>query len=663
MAPAQGELFKELQRQIGEEEYEKVVETCSKILATDADDADALHCKAVAQIQCAQYENALETMARSPEVAAKLRFEEIYCRYKLRQHEEALKALSSVAKGSEAEEAMAAHLRAQILYRTGDSTAVDVYRSLVAVSPSLNEADPQLLVNLVAAASFSKESSAAKEVQSIFAAGLHGSNYELAYNLACCMIRLGDAGRARSLLQTAIAFCTSSLQEEGYTQKELEEELAVLRLQLGYVNQILGGSAEALYQQVLEGDPSDAELKAVAVNNLASVQRDQKLFKAEKSLQHATSGALAHKLTGEQVQAFHMNRAIVLLKMNKLDQCKEVVAEIKSKYGQDCAVVSILEAFIAARDSSPASAIALLEKAPANLQVLLCLAQLHLNNGSDSGSALSALQRITGDDRFLPGIVGTVVALYQQMDKEDLATEALNEALAFWKKRKGSWEYLKLLQAAAKMNFAQKKFDLAVDCYRQLSEVDSGNKQRHLARLVVALSEVDPDAAEKYLSEIPNVVSSEGIDAAALEKQSAAATSKAVDAAAAGDQSTDGNAAAVAAAAGDGEAVERKRKTKKKKKKRLPKNYDPAVPPDPERWLARRDRSSFKKRRGNRAQRGGHQGGGLTRAQQKEQEKKLDQRSQAKEAQKDQPAPEPEAPVAARVKKGAKKAKKKGRRR
>jgi signal recognition particle subunit SRP72 len=37
------------------------------------------------------------------------------------------------------------------------------------------------------------------------------------------------------------------------------------------------------------------------------------------------------------------------------------------------------------------------------------------------------------------------------------------------------------------------------------------------------------------------------------------------------------------------------KKKKKKKKKRLPKNYDPNVPPDPERWLPKRERSTYRR--------------------------------------------------------------------
>lgn len=46
---------------------------------------------------------------------------------------------------------------------------------------------------------------------------------------------------------------------------------------------------------------------------------------------------------------------------------------------------------------------------------------------------------------------------------------------------------------------------------------------------------------------------------------------------------------------------EKKEKVKRRKRKRiLPKNYDPNVEPDPERWLPRWQRSTFKKKKDKR---------------------------------------------------------------
>ena len=45
------------------------------------------------------------------------------------------------------------------------------------------------------------------------------------------------------------------------------------------------------------------------------------------------------------------------------------------------------------------------------------------------------------------------------------------------------------------------------------------------------------------------------------------------------------------------EIITRKLKnTKRKRKIRLPKNYDPNAPPDPERWLPKQERAAYKKK-------------------------------------------------------------------
>lgn len=40
---------------------------------------------------------------------------------------------------------------------------------------------------------------------------------------------------------------------------------------------------------------------------------------------------------------------------------------------------------------------------------------------------------------------------------------------------------------------------------------------------------------------------------------------------------------------------------KKKKKNKLPKNYDPSIPADPERWLPRYERSNYRKKKDRRS--------------------------------------------------------------
>jgi signal recognition particle subunit SRP72 len=50
----------------------------------------------------------------------------------------------------------------------------------------------------------------------------------------------------------------------------------------------------------------------------------------------------------------------------------------------------------------------------------------------------------------------------------------------------------------------------------------------------------------------------------------------------------------------EGVEVNKKIEKKKKKRVRLPKNYDPSVLPDPERWLPKQERKGYKKIRGKK---------------------------------------------------------------
>lgn len=43
------------------------------------------------------------------------------------------------------------------------------------------------------------------------------------------------------------------------------------------------------------------------------------------------------------------------------------------------------------------------------------------------------------------------------------------------------------------------------------------------------------------------------------------------------------------------------KKKHKKRKGKLPKNYDASIPPDPERWLPKYERSGYRKKRDRRA--------------------------------------------------------------
>lgn len=50
-----------------------------------------------------------------------------------------------------------------------------------------------------------------------------------------------------------------------------------------------------------------------------------------------------------------------------------------------------------------------------------------------------------------------------------------------------------------------------------------------------------------------------------------------------------------------GNELIQKKKAKRKRKGKLPKNYDPNVTPDPERWLPRHERAGYRKKKDRRS--------------------------------------------------------------
>lgn len=82
-----------------------------------------------------------------------------------------------------------------------------------------------------------------------------GRTYELCYNTACILLSQGNFGKAEEKLKKAEEMCRSTFEgEEDLTEAELENEIAIIRVQLAYCLQKLGRHDEAnkIYNSVLK---------------------------------------------------------------------------------------------------------------------------------------------------------------------------------------------------------------------------------------------------------------------------------------------------------------------------------------------------------------------------------------------------------------------------
>jgi hypothetical protein len=134
----------------------------------------------------------------------------------------------------------------------------------------------------------------------------------------------------------------------------LAEELAPIRTQLAYVLQQRGGVDERtgrqrtedalqLYQIVLESKPRDKTVVAVCLSNMVSLHGKHGLFDAAKRLERAwqQQDVDGQPLAPEHRQALGFNYALVLLRLNRGEQCAKLIEElIKASYCFCCCFCS-----------------------------------------------------------------------------------------------------------------------------------------------------------------------------------------------------------------------------------------------------------------------------------------------------------------------------------
>lgn len=148
--------------------------------------------------------------------------------------------------------------------------------------------------------------------------------YELVYNAACLLIAANSEDKsnlvkAEKKLRTAEKMCRDSL-EEDMTEEEIEDEIGIIKVQLGYCLQLQGREKEAqlLYASAVKKRPDDIALAAVANNNIVTLNKDQNVFDSKKRMKSATQEGLEHKLTSRQRKSIAYNQCLLALYTNQV---------------------------------------------------------------------------------------------------------------------------------------------------------------------------------------------------------------------------------------------------------------------------------------------------------------------------------------------------------
>ncbi|XP_075564804.1 signal recognition particle subunit SRP72 isoform X1 [Pelecanus crispus] len=583
-AGAAAALWSEVNRCGQNGDFARALKSVNKILQISKDDVTALQCKVVCLIQNGNFKEALGVINTHTKVLTSdvIAFEKAYCEYRLNRIENALKTIQSASQQTD----KLKELYGQVLYRLERyDDCLAAYRDLIRNSQDEYEEERKTNLSAVVAAQSTWEKVMPEDL------GLREATYELCYNSACALIGQGKLNEAMKKLQKAEELCRQSLSEDSdVTEEDIEAELAIIHGQMAYIMQLQGRTEDALqlYNQIIKLKPTDVGLLAVIANNIITINKDQNVFDSKKKVKLTNAEGVEHKLSKKQLQAIEFNKALLAMYTNQADQCRKLSASLQSQSPEHLLPV-LIQAAQLCREKQHAKAVGLLQdfadQHPANAaEIKLTMAQLKIAQGSVTKACM--ILRSIEELQHKPGMVSALVTMYSHEEDIDSAIEVFTQAIQWYQQfQPKSPVHLSLIREAAnfKLKHGRKK-----EAISDLEELWKQNpKDVHtLAQLISAYSLVDPEKAKVLSKHLPSSdTMSLKVDVDALENSHGATYVRKKAGKLTGDSQQKEQ--------GQGEV----KKKKKKKKGKLPKNYDPKVTPDPERWLPMRERSYYRGRK------------------------------------------------------------------
>ncbi|GLT38382.1 hypothetical protein SLA2020_126380 [Shorea laevis] len=586
--PSIEDLFTSLNRHIERSEFKLVVKVAEQVLSIAPGDEDAIRCKVVALIKGDNIDAALSTIQSSQKLPIDLGFFKAYCLYRLNRLDEALESLKNQERNS-----ATMLIESQILYRLGKMDAcVDVYHLLQ--KSNIESFEINLVASLISAG---RASEVRRTLESLRITP--NSSFELAYNVACSLIEDNKYADAEQLLLAARRIGQETLTDESLAEDEIGAELAPIAVQLAYVEQLLGRTQEAAgsYTEIINQNLADESSLAVAISNLIAVKGPKDISDSLKKLdrlkeKESQNFQLAHaldlKLSPKQRETIYANRLLLLLHANKIDQAWELVAALPDIF-PDSVMPVLLQAAVLVRENKAGKAEELLaqfaEKFPEKSKIaFLSRAQVAAAVGHVQIAAES-LAKIP-DIQHMPATVATLVTLKERAGDINGAGSVLESAIKWWSNAMTEDNKLGIImQEAASFKLRHGKEEDAACLYEELVKNQGGIEA--LVGLVRTVAHVNVDKAEAYEKQLKPLPGLKEVDVDSLEKTS-------------GAKQVDEAPHVELTGAQDESKIKEKPKKKRKRKPRYPKGFDPANPgptPDPERWLPKRERSSYRPKR------------------------------------------------------------------
>lgn len=190
--------------------------------------------------------------------------------------------------------------------------------------------------------------------------------------------------------------------------------------------------------------------------------------------------------------------------------------------------------------------------------------------------------------------MSAVVSLLLGIDNKLAAAKVLEDAVEWYKRNNiNSGDLTDMWRQAANFHLRGGKAEIAASSLEELYKTNP-NDMKILAQLVIAYAQFDPKKAQdasKKLPALDTLTNANEIDN--LEATNWMMSTKAVRKTAAKIEASPGTP-------GGGTDLKQRKKRLRKRKGKLPKNYNADVPPDPERWLPKYERTGYRRKRDRR---------------------------------------------------------------
>ncbi|KAF5093591.1 hypothetical protein D0Z00_003978 [Geotrichum galactomycetum] len=587
------ELFSRLELFSSKEEHEGVLDCSQRILAQTPEDFSAIKAFAVSAVKLDRYSTAYNFLEKNSSAQAIVPLEYAYTLYKLGKHEELTQLFEkhSDNKGIK-------HVFAQSLYKIESfDRALDVYRELIESGASVSNEKFDLSVNERAVIAQSKLNKLTLINDSPLSEE-YADSYDQLFNLATAYIGQGKYDLAVETLKSAKIKCQTN---SSLSPEDVVSDLTQILVQAAYASFKAGNDQDA--QQILNSvdvKELDPVLRYIVNTNrlIIDQENNQQLSNPNLGLRAIEAGSdynkIIPKLVFSQVQIVNNNKFNLELKAGK-----DVKNLLKSQQKKSIGASKSLETttvFTDIEELPVTNQVKLLskqfQKSPIDSRLAFSLAQLYTNQGDYNLAAATLFSHVkvleTSDPStaYSPGYVAALTSLFKKSNKFYNAVDYFEKAVNYHSTFESTTDVSDLIREAS---LTLAGFDRETEQIKNYLEAQHEKNPNDITLITSLFALGDDQVNKKYdsqknkLKSVSSLIS--GVDVDSLEKLGIAPLLK--------------------------KPVNQYKVTKKTKtrKARLPKDYDPAKTPDPERWMPKRDRSTWKPKKKERRNKNVTQGG------------------------------------------------------